>query len=70
MREKHVADPQLMLSGERQILTDVALRIDHRRDARVLVADQVRRVCEAIEVELLEDHGVNHPEFAASFAGL
>ena len=41
---------------ERQVLVDVALRIDDGRRPRLLVADQVRRVREAIQIELFQDH--------------
>ena len=43
-------------AGKRQVPVDVALRIDDRRGPRLLVADQIRRVRQAVEVELLEDH--------------
>ena len=56
VREEDVRDPQAVLGGEREVLIDVALRIDDRRRVRLLVADQIRRVREAIQIELLEDH--------------
>jgi hypothetical protein len=56
MGEEDVRDPQIVLGGERQVLIDVALRVDDGRDMRLFVADQIRRVREAIQVELLQDH--------------
>jgi hypothetical protein len=57
-----------MLRGERQVLFDVALRVDDGRRARLLVADEIRRVREAIQVELFEDHvgGVSGESVAAA----
>ena len=54
--EEDVRDAQAVLGGEREVLLDVALRIDDRRGLRLLVADQIGRVREAIQIELLEDH--------------
>ena len=51
-----VRDRQAVLGGERQVLLDVALRIDDRRGVRLLVADEIRRVRQAIQVELVQDH--------------
>ena len=45
-------------ASKREVLIDVALRIDDRGDAGLLVADQVGRVRQALEIELLQDHGV------------
>jgi hypothetical protein len=42
---------------ERQILIDVALRIDHGGGCGLLVADEIRRVGKAMQIELVEDHG-------------
>ena len=56
VREEDVLDPQAMLGGEREVLIDVTLRVDDGRRARLLVADQIRGVREAIQIELLEDH--------------
>src|SRR5580765_7353068 len=61
VREDDMGDAQAMLLGERQVLLNVALRIDHRGDAGGLVADQIRRVREAIQIKLVEDHAL---EFA------
>ena len=41
MREEHVRDSKAVLSGERQVLIDVALRIDNGRRPGLLVADEV-----------------------------
>jgi hypothetical protein len=37
------------------------LRVDDRRDVRLLVRDQIGRVREAIEMELFEDHVITTP---------
>ena len=57
VREKDVLYLETVRVGEREILIDVALRIDDRRSARQLVANQIGRVREAIQIELTEDHG-------------
>ena len=57
VREKDVLYLETVRVGERQILIDVALRIDDRRSARQFVANQIGRVREAIQIELMEDHG-------------
>ena len=54
--EEDVRDPQAVLGGEGEVLIDVALRVDDGRRVRLLVADEIRRVCEAIQIELLQDH--------------
>ena len=41
MREEHVRDSKAVLSGEGQVLIDVALRIDNGRRPGLLVADEV-----------------------------
>ena len=56
VREEDVLDLEAMLGGKRQVLIDVTLRIDDRCRVRFLVANQVRRVREAIEVKLLQNH--------------
>jgi hypothetical protein len=56
--EEDVGDSEMVLVCEREILPDVALRIHHRGDAGLLVADEIRRVREAIQVELVQDHDV------------
>ena len=56
VREEHVLDAQPVLGGEREVVIDVTLRVDHRGAVRLLVADQVRGVGEAIQVELLQNH--------------
>ena len=56
VRQEDVRDLQIVLGGEREVLIDVALGIDDRRDVRLLVADEVRRVRQAIEIELFENH--------------
>ena len=49
-------DAQAMLRGKREVLIDVALWIDNSSDVRLLIADQIRRVRQALEIELLQDH--------------
>ncbi len=61
VREEDVRDPQVVLGREGEILIDVALRIDHGCRARAGVADQVRGVCQAIQVKLLQDHRRLYP---------
>jgi hypothetical protein len=59
VREEDVRDPQTVLVGEGEVSIDVALGIDDRRRSRLLVADEVGRVREAIQIELVEDHARN-----------
>ena len=54
--EEDVRDPQAVLLGEGQVLVDVALRVDDRGRPGRLVADEIRRVRQAVQIELLEDH--------------
>jgi len=56
MRQHDVLDSEVVLFSKRQVLLDVALRIDDDGPVRFPVADQVRRVREAAEIELLENH--------------
>lgn len=56
VRQDDVCDPQLVLCGERQVLVDVTLRIDDGSDAGLFIGHDVRSVCEALQVKLLEDH--------------
>jgi hypothetical protein len=41
VRQEDVADLQAVLGGKRQILIDVALRVDHCRGLRLFVADEI-----------------------------
>jgi hypothetical protein len=54
--EQHQLDGQALGLGVGQVLRDVAARVDDRRPARDRVGDQVRRLREAGEVVLVEDH--------------
>jgi hypothetical protein len=45
-----------VLSRVVQILVDVATRVDHDCPAGRLVADQIRRLRQTVEVVLREDH--------------
>jgi hypothetical protein len=56
VREDDVTNRQSAFSSERQVLIDVTLRIDNGCGRRCLVADEIRRVREAIEIELVKDH--------------
>ena len=57
VRQEHVPDPAAEPVRVLEVLLDVALGVDHGRDAGGFVGDQVRGVREAAEVVLLEDHG-------------
>jgi len=54
--QKDMADAQAVIRSERQVLIDVALRIDYRGQATPLVANKVRGVRQAVEIELSQDH--------------
>ena len=54
--QENVLDLEVVLDGERDVAIDVALRVDDGRHTRLLVTDEVGRVGETAEVELLEDH--------------
>jgi len=56
VREDDMSNRQPTFRRERQVLIDVTLRIDDGSGFRLLVANQIRRVREAIEIELVEDH--------------
>jgi hypothetical protein len=51
-----VPDLEAVLGGTCKVLIDVALRIDNGSRARGLVADEIRRVRETIQVELFQYH--------------
>src|SRR5262249_4225472 len=56
VREEHVRDLQAVLVCEGEISIDVTLRIDDRRDPRLFVADEIRSVCQAVQIELMKNH--------------
>jgi len=56
MRQKYVLDRKRMVGGKRNVLVRVPLRVNNRCSACFLVSNQVRSVCQARQVELLEDH--------------
>ena len=56
VRQKDVTDREVVVAGKRQVLIDVALRVDNRGRLRRFVADQVRRVRQAVEIELMQEH--------------
>ena len=58
-------DAQAGAPGELEVLIDVALRIDDGGDAALLVADEIRRVGEAIEIKLMQDHGIESAHVCA-----
>jgi hypothetical protein len=66
VRLEHVLDRHAHVPGEREVLVDVELRIDDRGDARVLVADQVRRAPQVVVGDLAEDHDRLPPTRARS----
>lgn len=54
--EEDVADPAAQPPRVLDVLVDVALRVDDRGHPGGLVGDQIRRVGQAAEVVLPEDH--------------
>ena len=56
VRLEHAREPNLLVRCLVEVLLDPVRRIDDRRFAGVLVADQVRRAPEAVVHELAEDH--------------
>ena len=56
MRQEHVGDAKAALVSEREVLIDVTLRIHDGGDAGLLVAHEVGRMRQALQVELLKDH--------------
>jgi hypothetical protein len=57
VREEHVPDFQVASFRLLQVDFDVTPGIDHGRSARPLVANEVGRLRQTIEIELLQDHG-------------
>ena len=56
VRQDHVLDRQPILRGEGGVLIRVALRINDDGRARLLVSDEIRRMRQARQIKLLEDH--------------
>ena len=54
--QKHVREPAVEPVRVLDVLVNITLRIDHRRDPTALVGHQIRGVSQAAEVVLLEDH--------------
>jgi len=52
-----MGDAQAVIRSERQVLIDVALRIDDRGQGTPLIANKVRCVRQAVQIELSQDHG-------------
>src|SRR5262245_40735404 len=65
VRQEDMPNLEVHQSGIVQILLDVALRIDDDRGPAWFIAKQVRRVCEATEVVLFEDHSNPSGRFSA-----
>ncbi len=53
----HGDDPQTVMPGEVEIVSDVAPRIDHERLPAVLAGDEIARLGEVLVVEAFEKHG-------------
>jgi hypothetical protein len=56
VRQKDVADAEVVLGRERQILVDITLRVDDDGNAGVFVGNNIGRVREAVQIELFQDH--------------
>jgi hypothetical protein len=56
VREEYVSNFQAVPFGRIEIPLHVALRIDDDGRPALAVADEIRRVRETVEVELLENH--------------
>jgi len=54
--QKDMGDAQAVIRSERQVLIDVALRIDDRGQGTPLIANKVRCVRQAVQIELSQDH--------------
>jgi hypothetical protein len=59
MGEKNMLDRVSAGLGVREILIDVALRIDYRGRLGLFIGDHVRRMRQAGEVILLDFHGLS-----------
>jgi hypothetical protein len=57
MSQEYMFDRQRMFGGKRNVLVGIALRVNDSGGGALLVADEVRRVRQAWQVELLEDQG-------------
>ena len=55
---EYVGDRESELACTVDVLLDVALRVDHHGAAGGLIAHQIRRMGQALKVELFEDHRV------------
>ena len=58
---EHQFDGHAMFFGGCKVRSDVSARVDDDRSASRFVADEVRRLREALEVVLFEDHGQDLP---------
>jgi hypothetical protein len=56
VREEDVRDAEIVIRSERQVLIDVALRIDDGCQAARLVGNDVRGVSQAVQIELSQEH--------------
>jgi len=68
VRQEDVLDGEPMFGGKRNVLVDVALRVNDGCRACRLVSNEVGRVRQAWQVELLEDQPVP-PSFADNYFG-
>ena len=57
VRQEHMPDLEAVPFGFVDIDLNIATRIDDRRRVRVFVPNEIGRLREALQVELLEDHG-------------
>jgi hypothetical protein len=63
--QEDVANAEVVIRRERQILIDVTLRIDHGGGAAVLVRYDVGGMRQTVQVKLLEDHASIMPHYQA-----
>ena len=66
---EHVRDVHAHVAGQREVLVDVELGVDHGGDAGVLVADQVGGAAEVVVDDLAEDHAGSIAQTAATSPG-
>src|SRR3954452_9061864 len=56
VRLQHVLDAHVQVARELEVFVDVEARIDHGRNAGLVVSDQVRGTAEIVMRDLTEDH--------------
>ena len=62
----YVLDPHAHVAGHREVVLDVELGVDDRRDTGVLVSHKVGPTAEVVVDELAEDHRVDPAGSSAS----